>query len=93
MLVLNSPSLEGWKAEWTLVGKKVPKYLTLDQAGGSNRGPHCAAPPPHCPRVEHFGLPQGLSYLAFEKPSSYKQFNGSDRSKKIPLVYNYNKRG
>ena len=27
MLVLISPTPEGWKAEWTLAEKKVPKYL------------------------------------------------------------------
>ena len=35
MLVLILPTPEGWKAEWTLTGKKVThsKYSTLDQAG------------------------------------------------------------
>ena len=33
MLVLILPTPEGWKAEWTLAGKKVAQIFNLDQAG------------------------------------------------------------
>ena len=53
MLVLILPTSEGWKAEWTLAGKKVAKYSTLSRIGygtrdlrvGRQRSYHCANPP------------------------------------------------
>ena len=52
MLVLISPTSEGWKAEWTLAGKKVTKYSSLGRTGngtrdlrvGRQRSYHCANP-------------------------------------------------
>ena len=53
MLVLILPTSEGWKAEWTLAGKKVAKYSTLGRTGirtrdlrvGRQGSYHCATPP------------------------------------------------
>ena len=36
-LVLILPTSEGWKAEWTLAGKKVAKYSTLGRTGNGTR--------------------------------------------------------
>ena len=52
MLVLILPTSEGWKAEWTLAGKKVAKYSSLGRTGngtrdlrvGRQRSYHCANP-------------------------------------------------
>ena len=39
MLVLILPTPGGWKAEWTLAGKKVTKIFNHRPGRGSNRGP------------------------------------------------------
>ena len=39
MLVLLSPTPEGWKAVWTLAGKKVTQIFNPRPGWGSNRGP------------------------------------------------------
>ena len=39
MLVLISPTPEGWKAEWTLGGKKVTQIFNPRPGRESNRGP------------------------------------------------------
>ena len=52
MLVLILSTSEGWKAEWTLAGKKVAKYSSLGRTGngtrdlrvGRQRSYHCANP-------------------------------------------------
>ena len=52
MLVLILPTSEGWKAEWTLAGKKVAKYSGLGRTGngtrdlrvGRQRSYHCTNP-------------------------------------------------
>ena len=52
MLVLILPTSEGWKAEWTLAGKKFAKYSTLGRTVNGTqdlrvqrqRSYHCASP-------------------------------------------------
>ena len=39
MLVLILPTLEGWKAEWTLAGKEVSQIFDPRPGRGSNLGP------------------------------------------------------
>ena len=96
MLVLILPTSEGWKAEWTLAGKKVAKYSPLGRTGngtrdlrvGRQRSYHCANPSAKGNALSWIDSNTLLKYAIWTLSRLVRHYNSSGdltRLKKIML--------
>ena len=81
ILELVLPTSEGWKAEWTLAGKKVAKYSSLGRTGNGTRDLRVGTQ-----RSYHCANPSALSQKASRSCSTVKSFTISPFSR-IDLTF------